>query len=287
MSISATWAPAPATNSDTGPKRRAGPADHPARSLDEHRSKGIPAAAKDPPREEVCAVDASLAYLAFLAYLAKAAQAVGMTTITAGRKRRALDAAWELVQSRSCITMRELAHELASVDDFRVILIALSDSDLVVTTPDKLREDPADNMEATWGPDPSEAELTEARRAGDGAAQAALDTALTDALSRDAAAQRIGVSPQAVSDRVKAGKLVGLRRGREWRFPSWQFADDGTLPGLDELIATWPSTPLALSTWAVTPSPDLEGRTPAQALGRRGGPERVRELAHAVSASAW
>jgi hypothetical protein len=97
-------------------------------------------------------VDASLAYLAFLAYLAKAAQAVGMTTITAGRKRRALDAAWELVQSRSCITMRELAHELASVDDFRVILIALSDSDLVVTTPDKLREDPADNMEATWGP---------------------------------------------------------------------------------------------------------------------------------------
>ena len=210
-----------------------------------------------------------------------------MAVITPERKRRALDAVVELVHSRSCITVRELAHELADLDDVNVILLALGDTDLVLTTYDRLREDPADAVEEAWGPEPSESQLVEARRMGDDAAQAALDRALDGALSRDAAAARIGVTPQAVSERVKAGKLVGLRRGREWRFPAWQFADDGTLPALDELIAEWPSTPLALSTWAVTPSPDLDGRTPAQALGRRGGPERVRELAHALSASAW
>jgi hypothetical protein len=84
-----------------------------------------------------------------------------------------------------------------------------------------------------------------------------------------------------------AGALIGLRSGGDWRFPLWQFTADGTLPALDELIAVWPGTMLSLSTWTTTPSADLGGRTPAEELGRRGGPERVVELVHALADCAW
>jgi hypothetical protein len=66
-----------------------------------------------------------------------------------------------------------------------------------------------------------------------------------------------------------------------------EFTSNGTLPALDELIAVWPGTLVSLSTWATTPSADLGGRTPAEELGRRGGPERVVELVRALAESAW
>jgi hypothetical protein len=210
-----------------------------------------------------------------------------MTTITK-RKLRARDAVLELVLARPGITTREIANELSDIDEASVILDALIEADLVVSVSARGAGQPErEPLAAAWGSEPSDEELADARCVGEGAEQAALDDALDGALTREMAANRIGVTPQAVSERRKAGKLVGLRRGREWRFPAWQFADDGTLPALDELIDAWPGTPLALSTWAVTPSPDLDGRTPAQALAVRGGVERVLDLARALAASAW
>jgi hypothetical protein len=208
-----------------------------------------------------------------------------MAAITAQRKNRARAAVLELVRSHPGITIKEIARELATVDTPEVLMIAMGDTNLSVI--DKTATELRDPLADAWGPEPSDAELERAHRTGEEATQEALSVALEGALSREAAAERIGVTPQAVSERLKAGKLVGLRRGREWRFPAWQFAEDGTLPALGELIEAYPGTPLALSTWAVTPSVDLNGRTPAQALARRGGPERVLELAHALSASAW
>jgi hypothetical protein len=209
-----------------------------------------------------------------------------MAAITPQRKNRARAAVLELVRSHPGITIKEIARELAAVDTPEVLLIAMSDTNLAVIdkgTAERL----ADPLEDAWGPAPSDTELEHAQRAGEHATRAALTAALEGALSRETAAERIGVTPQAISERLKAGKLVGLRRGREWRFPAWQFAEDGTLPALGELIDVYPGTPLALSTWAVTPSVDLNGHTPAQALARRGGPERVLELAHVLSALAW
>lgn len=206
-----------------------------------------------------------------------------MPTITPQRKSRATEAVLDLVGRRPGITVREIADELAQVEDVDVILHALRDMELVVFRPVR----PADTLDEAWGPAPSERELAEAQRIAELARESALTSALAGALTRERAAERIGVTPQAVSERLKAGKLIGLRRGREWRFPAWQFADEGTLPLLDALIDAWPGTSLALSTWAVTPSVDLDGRTPAQALMRRGGPERVLELARALGAAAW
>jgi len=240
-----------------------------------------------------------------------------MATIAKQRRTRARGAVLELVEQRPGITIPQLLDALAPVDTHDVLLRALIDADVAVTAPlgrllaalslpERSRDEItaalastelavtahtpavlADPLADAWGPEPTDDELAEARRAGEGAVQAALNAALDGALSRDAAAARIGVTPQAVSERRKAGKLVALRRGREWRFPAWQFADDGTLPALDELIDAYPGTPLALSTWAVTPARDLDGLTPAQALGRRGGSERVLELAHALRGAAW
>jgi hypothetical protein len=207
-----------------------------------------------------------------------------MGTITPQRKSRARGAVVELVRQRPGITIKEIMDALSPrVDSIEVLMGALLETELRVHP----TVEATDPLAEAWGREPTDRELDQARRVGDSAEQAALALALDGALSRDEVADRIGVTPQAISERVKSGKLVGLRRGREWRFPAWQFADDGTLPALSELIDAWPGTPLALCTWAVSASADFDGLSPAQALVRRGGPERVLEVAHALGASAW
>ena len=76
-------------------------------------------------------------------------------------------------------------------------------------------------------------------------------------------------------------------RGREWRFTAWQFQDGRTLPGLADVVAAYPGGTLSLCTWAITPHADLDRRTPAEALARRGGPERVLATLEAIGPDAW
>jgi excisionase family DNA binding protein len=138
-----------------------------------------------------------------------------------------------------------------------------------------------------WGPPPPEDEVDAAAARAERSRREALTQELARSLTRDQAAERLGISPQAVSDRLKAGRLVALRRGREWRFPDWQFGDDDALPGLDELAVRYPGSMLALSVWAKRSHADLQGRSPAAELARRGGTERVLALVDAVRATAW
>ncbi len=100
-------------------------------------------------------------------------------------------------------------------------------------------------------------------------------------------AMALGITPQAVSKRVASGGLLALRRGRVNRLPAWQFYEDTVLPGLKQLISTYPGGALSLTIWATSPSPDLDGTTPAQVLARRGGPSRVLEAARALTPAAW
>jgi|1186.fasta_scaffold1055956_2 hypothetical protein len=60
------------------------------------------------------------------------------------RERRARDAVLELVSSRPGITIREIVTELSGVDSPDVILRAMSEAGLAVTTPAALRADPVD-----------------------------------------------------------------------------------------------------------------------------------------------
>jgi excisionase family DNA binding protein len=208
-----------------------------------------------------------------------------MPTISAEKTRTLADRILDIVQSRPGITVGELANELG-IDDASDVLVKLR-SGLEQVNVDVQPDQRDDGLSAAWGPAPSAPDLAGARWFGPLTVRKALDAALHGALTRDQAAERIGVTPQAISERLKRGKLTALRRGREWRFPAWQFADDGTLPELPKLIAMWPSTPLALSSWAITPNADLDGRSPAEELTRRGGTRRVLELVDAVRAAGW
>jgi hypothetical protein len=62
--------------------------------------------------------------------------------------------------------------------------------------------------------------------------------------------------------------------------------DDGTLPGLRDVIAAWPGSTLALTLWATTPAADLDGQTPAQALAAQ-RVDDVIELERELEVSGW
>jgi excisionase family DNA binding protein len=90
-----------------------------------------------------------------------------------------------------------------------------------------------------------------------------------DALDIKAAADRIGVSPATVAEMVHNRELVAVRLGGAWRFPAWQFSTGGVLPGVRGVLEEWPGSTVSLSVWACSPSQELYGRTPAQALEDR------------------
>lgn len=97
---------------------------------------------------------------------------------------------------------------------------------------------------------------------------------LSVSMSRSEAADVLGVSPQTVSEWVSQRKLVGLKDGREWRFPAWQFTPDSAepvLPDLDRLMAAFPGGEVSLSRWMNRPNDNFGGRTPAQEMARDSG----------------
>ena len=92
---------------------------------------------------------------------------------------------------------------------------------------------------------------------------------LAQSITRAEAAQLLRISDQAVSDHLTAGDLVGLKDGRVWRLPAWQFNADtahGWLPGIAQLRTHFPGGPITLTTWATTPNVDLGDQTPAARL---------------------
>ncbi len=141
---------------------------------------------------------------------------------------------------------------------------------------------------ALWGPAPDADEARGAAAAN--AVRVARERAevAADALSREAIADLLGISAQAVSNRIRQDRLVAIREGRRWLLPVWQFDSalaDPVLPGIPDALHAWPGSPVALSRWARTPSRDLDARTPAAAL-RDGDVREVVAAARALGAPA-
>jgi hypothetical protein len=181
------------------------------------------------------------------------------------------------------LTARELAAELVAEDVPLDLIGALDDA--LSRAAEAGESDELD--ERVWGLAPSAERLAEARRVARGALDEALARALAGSLTREQAARRLGVTPQAISKRLASRGLVALRRGRVRRFPAWQFHEDGALPGLAQVIAAFPGSTLSLTSWATTPSADLDDAAPAQALTRHDGVARVLEAVHALNPAAW
>ncbi len=181
------------------------------------------------------------------------------------------------------LTPRDLAAELAAIQAPTALIGAFE-----AALSRAAAADETDQLdEVLWGSSPTDDELADARGASYTTLESAMHDALSGALTREQAAQRLGITPQAVSKRVAAGGLVALRRGRISRLPAWQFYEESVLPGLKQVIAAYPGGALSLTSWATSPSPDLDGVTPTQTLTRRGGVARVLDAIQALTPAAW
>ncbi|MCJ0907331.1 helix-turn-helix domain-containing protein [Rhodococcus sp. ARC_M6] len=124
-------------------------------------------------------------------------------------------------------------------------------------------------VSSSWGPPISEAEAASLERKNLHLQVAQRREQLTTSYTRAEAADMLGVSPQTVSEMVAKHRLIGIKDGREWRFPAWQFTPDSAepvLPELDRLVREFPGGVVSLSRWMNRPNGNFEGRTPQQEM---------------------
>jgi hypothetical protein len=110
-----------------------------------------------------------------------------------------------------------------------------------------------------------------------------------DGITRDATAELLGITAQSVTAKLAARKLVGIKLGREWRLPTWQFDPDaptGVLPDLNTLQAVFPGGPVTLSQWMLRAQPDFDGRSAREEMIIHGSAPVI-ELAQVLTATAW
>lgn len=169
------------------------------------------------------------------------------------------------------------------------VVDAAADSEL-----DRLRAavnaDPDDGLDvALWGPAPDSVAVSKAAFADLQDQFAARRQLAAESISRDEAAQLLDVTPQSITSKLAAGKLVGLKAGREWRLPMWQFNSDnpsGVLPDLDLLQSAFPGGLVSLSTWMQGEQPEFGGLSPREVMARRGSAPVI-ALAQVLTAAAW
>ena len=138
-----------------------------------------------------------------------------------------------------------------------------------------------------YGPEPTAAALAEASAWNAATSAERRRTLIEQSITREEAAGILGVSAQSVSAMLKRGDLAGLKDGRQWRLPRWQFdpeSESGALPGLRGVLAAFPASIGALSRWIQIENPDLGGISPQAAL-RRGRVADVLGLINMLSAS--
>ena len=216
-----------------------------------------------------------------------------LTTATASHRRTGRAAA-AVARSLTSATGRAPTAQTASQNEtslttaLRTVISTLPPGDIadfidtVTGADDEL--DPA-----LWGPPPSPAEAARAHLVNLAARFADRQSVLAHSITRAEAAHLLGISDQAVSDRLAAGDLVGLKDGRIWKLPAWQFDADtpnGWLPGIADLRQHFPAGPVTLTAWVTTPNVDLDEQTPAARLAA-GDVAHVLRAAQANGPAAW
>lgn len=160
----------------------------------------------------------------------------------------------EIIERVRALRSEQLPAALASLDAVAQMDVPLSAQGnqrlpgLSDASPDELRGAAARNEARVWQ------------------ARAALYEA---GLTRDEAAERIGVKPNQVTNLLHDGKLLALDGPEGLRLPAWQFhpeARRGRLEGIAQVAAVFPGRLLGLSSWVTAPNAALGGRTPCEAL---------------------
>lgn len=143
--------------------------------------------------------------------------------------------------------------------------------------------------EKFWGPAPDSVTASHAVFTDLKEQFAQRHTLAAESISRDEAAELLAVTPQSITAKLSAGKLVGLKVGREWRLPRWQFDPDdpaGVLPDLDTLQAVFPGGVVSLSRWMTGSQPGLDGRSPRVEMALNGSASVI-ALAQGLTAAGW
>lgn len=120
----------------------------------------------------------------------------------------------------------------------------------------------------------SEAEAAERGRAGARSAVAPILwlQAVGDVLDTTRVTELLGVSRQAVAQRVRSGSMLGLRGPGTTLFPAWQFdtTKRAVRPIVAALVGEFRSVEgveaWTIASWAMTPQTELRGHTPAELL---------------------
>jgi hypothetical protein len=134
----------------------------------------------------------------------------------------------------------------------------------------------------------------QAIRLGQDAARQALApviwrAAAGEVLETEHVRELLGVSRQALAQRVERGTLLGLPGGRTTLYPTWQFDGHAVRPLVTRIVAAFRDRlgnafdPILVASWARTPQPEL-GDKPVATWLAEGGDERAVELAAARSA---
>lgn len=102
------------------------------------------------------------------------------------------------------------------------------------------------------------------------------------ALTVDEVTALLQVTSEAVEERRRGGKLLGLRTDRDtYAYPAWQFTRHGLLPGMEEVLADLGvRDPWMQAAFFLSGNLRLNGASPLAEL-RRGHVEHVRRAARA------
>jgi Antitoxin Xre/MbcA/ParS C-terminal toxin-binding domain len=86
----------------------------------------------------------------------------------------------------------------------------------------------------------------------------------------DQVARLLGITRQAVADRIRKRSLLGMRtKEGTWVYPTFQFVDRGILSGLSDALRCFDFTVAdgwAVAAWLTSPSAVLGGRRPLDRL---------------------
>ena len=109
---------------------------------------------------------------------------------------------------------------------------------------------------------------------------------ITDSLSVPQVADLLEVDQSRIRQRLTERTLYGIKIGRAWRIPRFQFKDHRQIRGLDQVLPQLPSTlhPVALRRWLSSASSDLElddeSVSPLEWLEATGDAATVVAIAH-------
>lgn len=110
-------------------------------------------------------------------------------------------------------------------------------------------------------------------------------------LSVEEAAGRLHVNPSRIRQRLAERSLFGIKDGKSWLLPAFQFQRSGLVPGIDAVLKSLPSdiSPVAVARWFDNANPDLCTRddaeralTPLQWLQGGNSPKTAAQLAAAL-----